>query len=144
MGTRRLSTVVRILGASTLVLLVLALAACGSSLTKSDDGGVSVGREPAGVDSQAGSGPDLAQSSEGAAGITEDPAALGDFGRKVVKTANLGLRSEEVRRSAAQAQQLAASRRWHRTQLAGLQERRLRYGGSRTLDPLRGVREGGR
>ena len=41
--------------------------------------------------------------------ITEDPAALGDFGRKVVKTANLGLRSEDVRRSAAQAQQLAAA-----------------------------------
>ena len=96
-------------GGSTLVLLVLALAACGSSLTKSDDGGVSVGREPAGVDSQAGSGPDLAQSSEGAASITEDPAALGDFGRKVVKTASLGLRSEDVRRSAAQAQQLAAA-----------------------------------
>jgi Domain of unknown function (DUF4349) len=109
MGTRRFSTVARILGASTLVLLVLALAACGSSRTKSDDGGVSVGREPAGVDSQAGSGPDLAQSSEGAASITEDPAALGDFGRKVVKTANLGLRSEDVRRSAAQAQQLAAA-----------------------------------
>jgi hypothetical protein len=109
MGTRRLSTVVRILGASTLVLLVLALAACGSSLTKSDDGGVSVGREPAGVDSQAGSGPDLAQSSEGAASITEDPAALGDFGRKVVKTANLSLRSEDVHRSAAQAQHLAAA-----------------------------------
>jgi hypothetical protein len=108
MGTRRLSTVVRILGASTLVLLVLALAACGSSLTKSDDGGVSVGRTPAGVDSPAGSGPDLAQSPEDA-GITEDPAALGDFGRKVVKTASLGLRSEDVRRSAAQAQQLAAA-----------------------------------
>jgi len=95
-----------------LVLLVLAFASCGTSETKSappDDSRVSVGREPAGVDSPAGSGPDLAQSSEGAVGITEDPAALGDFGRKIVKTADLGLRSEEVRQSAAQAQQLAAS-----------------------------------
>jgi hypothetical protein len=109
MEARRFSTVARSLGASTLVLLVLALASCGSYETKSDDGGVSVGREPAGVDPRTGSGPDLAPSEEGAADITEDPAALGDFGRKIVKTADLGLRSEEVRESAAQAQQLAAS-----------------------------------
>src|ERR671919_286887 len=82
------------------VLLVLAFASCGTSETKSVDGRVSVGREPAGVDSAVGSGPDLAQSSEGTTGITEDPAALGDFGHKIVKTADLGLRSEEVRRSA--------------------------------------------
>jgi hypothetical protein len=79
------------------------------SVTKSDEDGVSVGRETAGVDSPAGSGSDLTQSSEGAVGVTEDPAALGDYGRKVVKTADLGLRSEEVRQSAAQAQQLAAT-----------------------------------
>jgi len=42
-------------------------------------------------------------------GTTEDPATLGDFGRKVVKTANLGLRSKEVRESAARAQQAAAN-----------------------------------
>jgi hypothetical protein len=75
----------------------------------SDDGAVSVGQETAGADSPAGSGPDLAQSSEGAASITEDSASLGDFGRKVVKTADLGLRSEEVRQSAARAQQVVAS-----------------------------------
>ncbi|HYZ05697.1 MAG TPA: DUF4349 domain-containing protein [Rubrobacter sp.] len=70
---------------------------------------MSTGRETAGVDSSAGSGPDLAQSSEGAVVITEEPAALGDFGRKVVKTADLGLHSEEVRRSTARAQQVAAT-----------------------------------
>jgi hypothetical protein len=101
--------VVKSLGASVLVLLVLALASCGTSEMKSVDGGVSVGREPAGVDSPTGSGEDLAQSSEGAVSVTEDPAALGDFGRKVVKTADLGLRSEEVRQSAARAQQVAAT-----------------------------------
>jgi Domain of unknown function (DUF4349) len=109
MRARRFSTVARSLGASVLMLLVLALAACGSSETKSGGGGESVGREPAGVDSPSGSGPDLAQSSQGATGITEDPAALGDFSRKIVKTANLGLRSEEVRQSAARAQQVAAT-----------------------------------
>jgi Domain of unknown function (DUF4349) len=109
MRARCFSTMARCLGASALVLLVLGLASCGSYETKSDDGRVSVGREPAGVGSPGGSGPDLAQSSEGAAGITEDPAALGDFGRKIVKTADLGLRSEKVRQSAARAQQVAAT-----------------------------------
>jgi Domain of unknown function (DUF4349) len=112
MRARRYSKVAGSLGASALMLLVVALSSCGSSETNSapsDDGAVSVGRETAGVDSPAGSGEDLAQSSEGTAGITEDPAALGDFGRKIVKTADLGLRSEEVRQSAARAQQVAAS-----------------------------------
>jgi len=109
MEARRSAVAAKSLGASALVLLVMALAACGSSVTKSDEDGVSVVRETAGVDSPAGSGSDLAQCSEGAVSITEDPAALGDYGRKVVKTADLGLSSEEVRQSAAQAQQLAAT-----------------------------------
>jgi hypothetical protein len=110
MEALRSAMVAKSLGAS--VLLVLALAACSGNETKSvksSDGAVSVGRETAGVNSPAKSGPDLAQSSGGAAGITEDPASLGDFGRKVVKTADLGLRSEEVRQSAARAQQVAAT-----------------------------------
>jgi hypothetical protein len=107
MAALRSAIVAKSLGAS--VLLVLALAACSGNETKSVDGGVSTAREPVGMDSPAGSGPDLAQSSESGVGITEDPAALGDFGRKVVKTANLGLRSEEVRQSAARAQQVAAT-----------------------------------
>src|SRR5918998_1884840 len=101
--------VAKSLGASALLLLVLALTACGNGETKSDESGVSIGRETAGAGSPAGSGSDLAQSSEGAVGITEDPASLGDFGRKVVKTADLGLRSKEVRESAARAQQIAAT-----------------------------------
>jgi hypothetical protein len=112
MRARRSATVARSLGASALVLLVLVLASCRTYESKSatsDDGAVSVGRETASVDSPVVSGEDLAQSSEGAAGITEDPAALGDFGRKVVKTADLGLRSQEVRQSAARAQQIAAT-----------------------------------
>ncbi len=100
--------VVKSLGAGALALLVLALAACGGE-TYSEEGGVSVGRETAGVGAPTGSGEDVAQSSEGAVGITEDPASLGEFGRKVVKTADLGLRSKEVRESAARAQQVAAT-----------------------------------
>ena len=109
----RSAMVAKSLGASVLVLLVLALAACGGDETESGVGGVSVGRNTAGVDSPAGR--DLAQTDKGAVtatgevGITEDPGTLGDFGRKVVKTANLGLRTEKVRQSAAQAQQLAAA-----------------------------------
>ena len=98
--------VVKSLGAGVLALLVLALAACG---TYSEEGGVSVEREPAGVGAPTGSGEDVAQSSEGAVDITEDPASLGEFGRKVVKTADLGLRAKEVRESAARAQQVAAT-----------------------------------
>jgi len=107
----RSATVAKFLGESVLVLLVLALTACGGGETKS--GGVSVGRETAGESTPAG--PDLAQTEKGAAAatgevdITEDPATRGDFGRKVVKTANLGLRTEEVRQNAAQAQQVAAA-----------------------------------
>jgi len=102
----RSAIVVKYLGASVLVLLVLALAACGGG-TKLDENGVSVGREAAGGGSPAGS--DLAQADKGAVSVPEDSATLGDFGRKVVKTANLGLRAEEVRQSAAQAQQDAAT-----------------------------------
>ena len=97
------------LGACALVLLVLALAACGGGETKRDEGGVSGGRETSVAGSPAGSESDLAQPAKGMVGTTEDPATLGDFGRKVVKTANLGLRSKEVRESAARAQQAAAN-----------------------------------
>ena len=105
----RSALVAKSLGASAFLLLVVALTACGGGETKSDEGGVSVGRETSGAGSPVGSESDLAQSAKGAVGITEDPGTLGDFGRKVVKTANLGLRSKEVRESAAQAQQTAAA-----------------------------------
>jgi len=99
--------VAKTLGASALALFVLALAACGGGETKPDESVVSAGRETAVADSPAGSDP--AQADKGTVGITEDPATLGDFGPKVVKSANLGLRSKEVRESAARAQQAAAN-----------------------------------
>jgi hypothetical protein len=42
------------------------------------------------------------------ANVAEDWAAQQDFDRKIVKTAELGLRAEQVRDSAARAQQIAA------------------------------------
>jgi Domain of unknown function (DUF4349) len=98
-----------------LALLVLAVAACGIEETKTDEGGVSVGREAGDVAPPTAPDSDLAQSDKGAVGAPEDSntigdsATLDDFGRKVVKTANLGLRSGEVRESAARAQQIAAA-----------------------------------
>jgi Domain of unknown function (DUF4349) len=110
MEALRSAMVAKSLGAS--VLLVLALAACGGGETKSGTGGTSAGRETAGAGSRAGpfgQADKGAVTARGEVGTTQDPATLGDFGRKVVKTANLGLRTEEVRQSAAQAQQIAAA-----------------------------------
>src|SRR5215210_8709583 len=113
MENARFALVAKSLG--VLALLVLALAACGSEETKSDPGGVSAEREAKDVAQPAAPDPDLAQSTKSEVGVPEESGAIGepvtpgDFGRKVVKTANLGLRSEEVRQSAAQAQQVAAA-----------------------------------
>jgi hypothetical protein len=103
------------LAAGALVLLALALSACGGGgeAAHSGVGGVSAEREAERIGGAGSlvesSGSDLAPSAAGEAGVPEDPAALGDFDRKVVKTADLGIRSEEVRRSAARAKQVAAS-----------------------------------
>ena len=115
MKNARSALVVKTLGVGVLALLIMALAACGSEKTTSDPGAVSVGREAGSVAQPEASGSDLAQSTKGEVGIPEESAPIGDtatpgdFGRKVVKTANLGLRSEEVRQTAAQAQQVTAS-----------------------------------
>jgi hypothetical protein len=115
MENRRSALVAKTLGVCVLTLLVLALAACGSEQTTSDPGGVSVGREAVGGAPPDASGSDLAQSTKDEVGVPDESGTIGepaipeDFGRKVVKTANLGLRSEEVRQSAAQAQQVAAT-----------------------------------
>ena len=42
------------------------------------------------------------------AGVSDDLSAPGDFDRKIVKTAELGIRAEKVRDAAASAQQIAA------------------------------------
>jgi hypothetical protein len=145
MRARRFSKVARCLGTSA--LLVLALASCGNSETKSatsNDGAVSVGRETAGVGSPAWSGSDLAQSSEDATGINRRSCfsrRLWAQGRQECRSRPPGGGGPPERRAGAAGRR---DRRWHCTQLAGLQERRLHYGGSRALGPLRGVRKGTR
>jgi hypothetical protein len=67
--------------------------------------------EPPGSPESAGE--DTMPSSAGAARSEASPSSTGeeaagqDFERKIIKTADLGIRSEEVRRSAAKAQQIA-------------------------------------
>ena len=85
---------------------LLALSACGGGgdAAQSGGGGVSVERE-AGQARPAASDAEFAVAEPGA---TEDWAAQQDFDRKIVKTAELGIRAEDVRGSAARAQQVAA------------------------------------
>lgn len=109
--TIRSAAVARFLAASAFVLLALSGCGGGGESARSGAGEVSAERGAGAAGSLAessGSRSDLAQPTADEAGIPEDPA-FGDFDRKVVKTANLGIRSEEVRRNAARAQQVAAS-----------------------------------
>jgi hypothetical protein len=62
---------------------------------------------------QSAGGPDIPSSGGGelaaaGTGVTDDLSAAGDFDRKIVKTAELGVRAEEVRDAAASAQRIAA------------------------------------
>lgn len=112
MKTRRSATTWAV---GVLLFLALALPACGGGgdTTRSSGGGASVEREagqvrPSASDAEfavAGSGA-LADSAE--SGSPGDWAAQQDFDRKIVKTAELGIRAEDVRGSAARAQQVAA------------------------------------
>ena len=107
MAATRFATT-RIVG--VLLLLALALSACGGaneeaqSAAQSGGRGVSADRETGHLAPSAG-GEELAASG---AGVPEDWVTQGDFDRKIVKTAELGIRAEKVRVSAARAQQIAA------------------------------------
>ena len=98
---------------SALVLLALVLPACaagGGSGTQSGGGGALSDHEAKQASGQ------LAESARSGGGQlapssavgSEDQALPEDFDRKIVKTAELGIRAENVRESAAQAQQIAA------------------------------------
>ena len=86
-----------------LLMLALGLSACGGAEVDTPSGGVAVspGREV----ERAAPKEDFAA---GEAGLPGDWAAQGSFDRKIVKTAELGIRAEDVRESAARAQQVAA------------------------------------
>ena len=91
-----------------LLLLALALPACGGADDEAQSGEARVAspsRGGAGQLAPSAGGEELAASE---AVVPEDWAAQQDFDRKIVKTAELGIRAEKVRDSAARAQQIAA------------------------------------
>jgi Domain of unknown function (DUF4349) len=89
-----------------LLLLVLAPPACGGpEVTAQSEGRGGVANRETGKLAPSAGGGELAA---GEADVPEDWTAQGDFDRKIVKTADLGIRAERVRDSAAQAQQIAA------------------------------------
>jgi hypothetical protein len=84
---------------SALLLLMLVLPACAGGGSGAKSGGTPSDQEPKQASGQ------LAPSS----GIGSESQVLPeDFDRKIVETAELGIRAEDVRESAAQAQQVAA------------------------------------
>lgn len=98
-----------------LLLLAFALPACGGSGSKGLAGGGDVSSERAleevTPDAQSsGAGGNLPSSASGgalASGAAESQALPEDFDRKIVKSAELGLRAEDVRRDAARAREVA-------------------------------------
>jgi hypothetical protein len=103
MEATRSATVAKLWAVS--VLLVLALSACGGG------GGEAVHSGGADASSERGVGQAAPAAGEFAASearMPEGQALPEDFDRKIVKTAELGIRAEDVRESAAEAQQVAA------------------------------------
>ena len=99
----------------TLLVLLLTLPACGGSSGSSSGSAGGGAAQSGGADASAGQ--EVAQAGSGSAGSeaaavpsksNSDGAASHDFDRKVVKTAELGIRAGDARRSAEKAQQLAA------------------------------------
>ena len=97
---------------SALVLLALVLPACAGGKSEMQSGG---GGAPSDQEAEQAS-VRLAESARSGAEQLAPSSAVGpesqvlteDFDRKIVKTAELGLRAEAVRQGAAQAQQIAA------------------------------------
>jgi Domain of unknown function (DUF4349) len=89
------------------VFLLLALSACGSREDATRSGGEAIFPDQGAKQTVAPAAPgkELVVSDTG---VSEGWEAQQDFGRKIIKTAELGIRAEKVRDSAARAQQIAA------------------------------------
>jgi Domain of unknown function (DUF4349) len=90
---------------SMLLLFVLVLPACAGDgeEVRSGGGGASTDRVEVAQRPEAG-----AEAATAGDALSDDPMAPGDFDRKIVRTAELGIRAEDVRRGAATAQEVAA------------------------------------
>jgi Domain of unknown function (DUF4349) len=108
------------LAAGALLLVALVLSACGG---RGEEASTSLGSgdEVVMMEDEAQPRADVPESgasempssgggefAAAGAGVTDDLSAAGDFDRKIVKTAELGVRAEEVRDAAASAQRIAA------------------------------------
>src|SRR3990170_1541043 len=96
-------------------LLVLVLSACGGGEGEATSSGGPAREETMMMEDAPQSGGGSAMPSSGGGelavadtGVSDDLSAPGDFDRKIVKSAELGIRAEEVRDAAASAQQIAA------------------------------------
>ncbi len=89
------------------VFLFLALSACGSREDAAQSGGEAIFPDQGAEQTVAPAAPgkELAASDTY---VSEGCEAQQDFGRKIIRTAELGIRAEKVRDSAARAQQIAA------------------------------------
>lgn len=90
---------------SIFLLFVLVLPACtgGGEAVSSGGGGASTDRVEVAQRPEAG-----AEISSTGNALSEDLIAPGNFDRKIVRTAELGIRAEDVRRGAARAQEVTA------------------------------------
>lgn len=97
------------LRAAGVILLALVLPACGGGGV-SGAGGSSAGDSASvGETKRAGGELAVAESGTQAVAMAGTETLPDDFDRKIVKTAELGVRAEDVRQSAAEAQRIAAS-----------------------------------
>ena len=90
---------------SILLLLVLFLAACAGGGEAAQSGGRAASKDPADVGQKPESGAEFAVAGSA---LPESQVAQDDFDRMIVKTAEFGIRAEDVRRDAARAQEVAA------------------------------------
>jgi hypothetical protein len=93
-----------------LLLLALALPACSRAGEEAHANGGTAAKDRALRVSQSEPGAEVATTSDASAGeaVSDSVVPPSDFGRKIVKTADLGITSEDVRGGAAEAQQVAA------------------------------------
>ncbi|HET7271758.1 MAG TPA: DUF4349 domain-containing protein [Rubrobacter sp.] len=86
-------------------LLVLVIAGCSGGKEETQSRGGTATTDRSGVERMPESGAEFASQGEVVSG---PQVAQDDFGRKIVKTAELGIRAEDVRSGAARAQEVAA------------------------------------